>query len=550
MKNTLICFLILLSSCTTSYKSSYTNSNKFIKDYYYFYHNDSLKVSIDLFGDYTYGVNTNNDYNNSIGKRDFNNDRRLISIYFPKLDVKKKDFVFKASTFIEPYINTSLYLFPTVSKIDSCFIDTLSCTVICSVHQDDKQYVQLFSLAKNQQQNDNSLPILKYEARETINSYRFNDQYKKVNPKNPFTLALESMGDSANYLNPILSLKSNELNYNKAEQTESLYLQAALTYNSFIENNINFSKLCKTFYKQTKQNLNILVYDSVALQYIKTEVVNRQIVMINEQHWQPKHRYLGNQLLAFFYEQGFRYLAVEAIDEKDDSLNIRKYPLQTSGLYLKEPQFANFIRNALQIGYKIIPYDVQGAERESGQAQNIFDRTLFQNDSAKVLVWAGIAHIREDKSDFPKMAYYLKKISNIDPLTIEQTQGDKYASNLNEHFLGIRRDSILSDKCDIFIYNNIKETDYRVSPLESEKKTEITLSPNAENKLKQHGNLILMVYIKSEFEKHRFNAVPIKNYLLTDQTKISLKLPLGDYYIIIRTPTSSIVDQFDLSLTL
>src|SRR5699024_361650 len=160
------------------------------------------------------------------------------------------------------------------------------------------------------------------------------------------------------------------------------------------------------------------------LEKIKELGESEQVVMLNENHWMPNHRILAAQLLDPLKEAGFHYLAVEAVYEgKDHYLNERKVPTHPTGYYTREPYFGLFLRKAKELGFEIISYDRFDTEnRELEQAQNIYN-TIKNDPEAKIFVYAGGAHVNEKKAkyDYKRMAAYFKEISNIDPITIDQT---------------------------------------------------------------------------------------------------------------------------------
>jgi hypothetical protein len=154
---------------------------------------------------------------------------------------------------------------------------------------------------------------------------------------------------------------------------------------------------------------------------------DKKLVIINEDHTDPKHRVFTESLLADMYLNGFRYLALEALEQSDKQLNTRKFPIIKSGYYAKEPQMGNLIRTALKIGFKLVAYESEKhnspKEREINQAKNI--AKLFKKDTAaKVIVHCGHDHLFEnDYADWEKtMAGRLKEYTGIDPLTINQVK--------------------------------------------------------------------------------------------------------------------------------
>lgn len=163
-----------------------------------------------------------------------------------------------------------------------------------------------------------------------------------------------------------------------------------------------------------------------AKDFIINKAKNEQIIILNESHHMPLHRVFATSLLEDLYSLGFKYLGVEAYDYKDSLLRARGFPVMETGYYIKEAQFGNLIRKALELGFNIFPYEADtnafGKEREIQQAKNI-QKVLDQDPSAKILIYAGYDHIREDSlfNSWEKaMAGRLKEYTGIDPFTINQ----------------------------------------------------------------------------------------------------------------------------------
>src|SRR5690606_22760739 len=137
---------------------------------------------------------------------------------------------------------------------------------------------------------------------------------------------------------------------------------------------------------------------------------------------QPLHRVFTESLLEGLFENGYRYLGLEALAE-DSLLNIRKWPKVSDGYYTNEPQFGNLIREALRLGFNVFGYESmeKGKARERGQAMNILE-ILEQDPDAKILIHCGFGHVVEDNhpSWGKAMAGILGELANIDPFTIDQ----------------------------------------------------------------------------------------------------------------------------------
>lgn len=173
-----------------------------------------------------------------------------------------------------------------------------------------------------------------------------------------------------------------------------------------------------------------------AIDTIVTEARNRQIVILNESHHDPMHRAFAARLATELRKLGFAYLACETFgvgvkNLKSDSIT------RHAGYYTGDPVFAEFVRESVQAGYTLVPYEHIPmnlkllspeeilAAREDGQAQNIIAATLAKNPQAKIFIYVGYGHVRKAGGDIARwsnmMAARLWKRTGIDPLTIDQT---------------------------------------------------------------------------------------------------------------------------------
>ncbi|MFC6996342.1 hypothetical protein [Rufibacter roseus] len=160
-----------------------------------------------------------------------------------------------------------------------------------------------------------------------------------------------------------------------------------------------------------------------ATEYILQQAPQEQILIINEAHHNPLHRTFTQSLLEDLHKQGYRYLGLEGLYQQDSLINQRKYPVQESGYYAKEPQFGNLIREAMRLGFTVFGYDAEGngKVREIGQARNI-QKVLQRDPKAKIILHCGFDHINEGPSQAweKAMAGRLKEFTGIDPFTIDQ----------------------------------------------------------------------------------------------------------------------------------
>jgi hypothetical protein len=157
---------------------------------------------------------------------------------------------------------------------------------------------------------------------------------------------------------------------------------------------------------------------------------DRHIVMVNEAHHDAHTRELTLALLPRLRALGYRYFAAEALSDKDTELMQRGYVTDRSGTeYLMEPLYAEIIRQAIKLGYTIVPYDPENAtlgDRDKEEAKNLYDKVFAKDPQAKLFVHAGYSHI--DKApgnlgpDIQPMAMQLKQLSGYDPLCVDQMQ--------------------------------------------------------------------------------------------------------------------------------
>jgi len=164
-----------------------------------------------------------------------------------------------------------------------------------------------------------------------------------------------------------------------------------------------------------------------AVDAIATLAAQRRIVMVNEAHHDGHTRQLTLELLPRLRALGFTYFAAEALGENDPGLAKRGYPVRKSGTeYLRDPMYGDIVREAIRLGYTIVPYDngLTGQARETAQAETLYRRVFAKDPHARLFVHAGYAHI--DKAPgrlgtWRPMAMQLEALTGLVPLSIDQT---------------------------------------------------------------------------------------------------------------------------------
>lgn len=163
-----------------------------------------------------------------------------------------------------------------------------------------------------------------------------------------------------------------------------------------------------------------------ARRYINFAAKGRRVIMINEAFAKPLHRAFTLSLLADLYRHGFRYLAMEMLNNFSNR-NLSQENMHT-GYYASEPVAGELVRSALEMGYTLVSYEDTAAsvhtanQRDSIQAENIYT-VLRKDTAAKILVHASFAHIskKQEPGGHVPMALAFWRQSGIEPLTIDQT---------------------------------------------------------------------------------------------------------------------------------
>lgn len=168
---------------------------------------------------------------------------------------------------------------------------------------------------------------------------------------------------------------------------------------------------------------------SEATKVIVEQAKKHKIIIFNEAHYLPLHRSYVASILNDLKKIGYVNIGLEALNYEDKKINKRGYPTINSGYYTAEPQFGNFIRKAISLGFKVFPYeDTEDSSdpknRELNQAKNIL-QAIKKKPDEKFIIFCGFDHVIEDtittKMAVP-MAARLKEITGLDPLTIDQVE--------------------------------------------------------------------------------------------------------------------------------
>ncbi len=278
-------------------------------------------------------------------------------------------------------------------------------TVTYSQTGENYQYLKKYILTQQNLKIDSSNFLSIYHNKELHYLYPL---YKSISQENKLI----------NHLNPVqfLSELSESVSFT-GDYYSALEIEKK-SYDKKLEDSIS-----QSLNKQIDLFAGLEFKD--AKKYILEKSRSQKVVMINESHNKPLHRAFTASLLEDFYAMGFRYLAMETLNQFPNA-SLRQVNILT-GHYTNEPIAGELIRKAIGLGFILVPYEDSNYshtvnQREYTQAENIY-KIMQKDPGAKILVHAGDKHIEEGATSDERipMAAYFKIVSGIDPFTIDQT---------------------------------------------------------------------------------------------------------------------------------
>ena len=167
-----------------------------------------------------------------------------------------------------------------------------------------------------------------------------------------------------------------------------------------------------------------------------------RVVMLNEAHVASRHRALLGRLIPRLRAEGFTHLAAETFDESVGTLKPDEPLTFRHGWYLRDPVYAEAVRHARALGYRLIPYEQRDDQRssesslsntatlvrEQAQADNL-KTAMAVNPEMRVLVFVGYGHLSEDG---PQFGARFKADTGIDPLTVGQAGSGSFGPHVED----------------------------------------------------------------------------------------------------------------------
>jgi hypothetical protein len=244
------------------------------------------------------------------------------------------------------------------------------------------------------------------------------------------------IGENINYLYPLYQLLGDGKKFMGDFSTPIYYdlLSQSVSFVGDYAGALEYQKKSDTThltdveYRQIGKSIQQLkdIKNADAKRFITFIASNYKVIMLNEASNKPLHRAFAYSLLDVLYNRGYRYLAMEMLNPMPDH-ELTKLTYKT-GHFATEPVAGELIRQALELGFKLVAYqDPQGnshtpTERDSIQALNIA-KILKDDPEAKIFVYGSYGNIAEKSitPDFIPMGMAFKRMTGIDPLTIDQT---------------------------------------------------------------------------------------------------------------------------------
>lgn len=355
---------------------------------------------------------------------------------------------------------------------------------------------------------------------------------------------------------------------------KNMQYQAMMTFYSIFGDHTNalyYEDKAFPFQRSRIDSYNSKVNVHDAITYVGEHFANGPVLMINEAHNRSQCRAFMASLLPVLYAKGYRYLAVEALDYKDTLLNKRKFPVQQSGYYVREPTFGQLIRQALALGFSCIPYEdttrqpTSANDRERTQADNLY-RFINTHPGARLVVYAGHDHIHKaGTAQWTPMAERLcrltgRNIPALDCTTMLEHYDRKYESRFYSFLadtLHIDAPSILTysdtayvtkklkgkvDACIFLPRTNMQHVLPDWMNSNSKYSYTVTLPP-----LAAQSGALLQVYLKAEWIAEGSDAIPVIQYVLPGgQQTYTFNLPIDAYLLFVRAKGNTILYNTDL----
>lgn len=507
----LCCLPLLLSRCAPSYLSPGFDDMRYVEGYRTHLVNDSLSLHLRAPADIR-----------------FIRDKDAVRKRVRSLDAGHLSGVIAyGETTLPPHYSLLLMLDPESPIRTQDTSESVRDTLL-----DDQRLVLLCRSAEGAPSD-----VHEQDCRQIFESIRTGRTYRE-NLVSIFDLSDRYGGQYYRALNEILAYPAG------SRSEEDLRQQMALNYASFLAPDpVYDSLLTRTLRTPLDTSLARVVRSAETnttnevRSTLLEEAAGHRIIMFNENHFFPQHRMLLQAMLPPLKKAGFELLALEALGEGQDSLlNQGRPPTVETGFYTRDPRYASLLREAQELGYRFVAYENTDPDRdrEAGQAANLYQRTLAENDTSRVVVLAGLDHILERPTESGRswLAHRLHSRYGVDPLTVSQSHLNRYRHLVDSLALlpGSRLDRYELASIDWLLVNNL--------PLEDRE-------PNFSYTNGRSQRVQVSVYLRRErMDGYRFqDLVPLRSTLAGERETVRFRLPRGSHYLVVRSGEGRILEE-------
>lgn len=559
---------LLLKSCSNKIRiSEYAKYNRIDHNWYQTLINDSLQFSIDFFGRNKFAPLGN----------------------ATKYVISKSGIAVLKNLKIRKNAEILLYLKPKIKRYGQAsygyLVDTGLLTIDTSIATfgKTKQGDEFFTLKKIFKRKDETSVVggteiknkylLLVESQKEAASAWWNNEVQTGNTihqlssilkgentinylakRKKLTNAIDSGLYLKNYIRAINALRAIPKDTIQEYNLDNYYYQNLVTRVSYFDNLDSIHESYEQYRSPstTVSPNNKFFVDGDALKKVSEIAKTKKMLMINESHYDFRHRLFVYLLLDSLYKSGYRNLCLETLKPGSKFQYINK----DEGFYVAEPFYATLARKAKKIGFNVYGYDDTAAntipERESGQAKNLYN--LYSKDpDHKWVVLAGYSHINKKyfSNESPSALQFFTKLAGFAPYSINQSSlsditDQRYAvlqSRVGYYAVDTSSFIYKDGQADLYIINNIKKHPFEtpftaIQPYLQKYLIDIPRSVNS--------NKNILVYIKKELEELHDSAIPVYMSMSKKDQPNMLHLPANDYIGIIVDNNGNELEKFKL----
>ncbi|WP_420433568.1 hypothetical protein [Hyphobacterium sp.] len=178
------------------------------------------------------------------------------------------------------------------------------------------------------------------------------------------------------------------------------------------------------------------------LEQLEAEAADTRIVMLNESHFEPRHRLLVVQIAERLVEQGYEFFAAETFNIWVAEGRAPGSVPYNIGAYSYEPVYARMLRRIDELYLTTLAYEQTPEQvpenpetweerinaRETAQAANMMDALFDHDQDAKVIIFVGGGHLfeqpvnNEGREEVRWFGNRLAEATGVNHVTIYQTK--------------------------------------------------------------------------------------------------------------------------------